>query len=92
MPPTGPKIMKEVAACNLPCSAEVKHFSSAKQLEMWFRLHKKKCVLCDCERVTQDFTNKSVPTTAEKITRLNPDTYIKTYLKEIDELKINKRC
>jgi hypothetical protein len=77
--PTGPLIMKEVATCRLPCSAEPKHFTTGRQLDMWFRLHKKKCSMCNNikQRITHNFIDTTDPKGAEKITRLNQNTAVK---------------
>jgi hypothetical protein len=41
-----PRVNKIVATLDLPCEDEIKHFSSERTMNMWLKLHEKKCEKC----------------------------------------------
>jgi hypothetical protein len=81
------KIIQQVVAIQVPCSAEVKQFSTVKQRDLWFRLHSKKCVECMCankDHVTHDFRQLDRPKTTEIKGRLNVDASCRNILNYLD--------
>jgi hypothetical protein len=81
------KIVQQVVAMQVPCSAEVKQFSTIKQRDLWFRLHSKKCVECMCankQHVTYDFNKMDFPKGDEVKSRLNIDASCRNIMKDLD--------
>ena len=81
------KIIQQVVAIQVPCSAEIKQFSTVKQRDFWFRLHTKKCVECMCankQHVTHDFRQMDFAKGKEVKSRLNIDASCRDIMNDLD--------